>query len=130
MTPAQRNGCVGVLARLRPDTVHHGDAVGADAEFHDLARAIGARIVVHPATVRAHRAFRVGDESRSPTAKTARDRAVVDASDLLIAAPADPDDEGPESGTWYTIQYAVWAGKSIVVLWPDGTEETGPSLAQ
>lgn len=124
MTHAQCDACVRVLATIRPVTVHHGDATGSDAAFHELARECGARVVVHPAMVRAHRAFCVGDEMRRPTSKTARDRAVVDACDLLIAAPAGLDDEGPDSGTWYTIQYAVWARRPIVVLWPDGAEET------
>lgn len=127
MTPAQRRACATLLGRHRPAAVHHGDAIGADREFHDLARALGTRtrIIVHPPTHGTHRAFCAGDIVHRPKSKTTRDRDVVDACDLLVATPAAPDLDGPDSGTWYTIQYAVWRAKPIVLIWPDGTREYG-----
>jgi len=103
--------------------LHHGDALGADAEMHSLAGVAGVRVVVHPANVPRHRAFCAGDRIEAPRPKTTRDRALVDESDLLLATPAPPDSEGLDSGTWYTIQYALFLGKAIVVVWPDGMIE-------
>lgn len=123
MTTEQRRHCAALLAQWKPAELHHGDALGADAEMHTLAREAGVRIVVHPANVPRHRAFSDGDRVHPPRAKTVRDRAVVDASDILLATPASPDVDGPDSGTWYTIQYALFVGCSVVVVWPDGTPE-------
>src|SRR5579884_3591768 len=121
MTAAQRDRCAALLLRWQPAELHHGDALGADAELHQIARENGIRIVVHPANVPQHRAFSNGDRVEPPRTKRARDRAIVDASDLVLATPAPPDVEGLESGTWYTIQYALFAGEPVIIVWPDGT---------
>ena len=123
MTAAQRAACAALLARLAPAVVHHGDAVGADAEMHALALAAGVPVVVHPPENPSHRAFCEGGEVREPRPHTTRDRDVVDATDLLLGTPAAPEEEGPHSGTWYTIRYAKRRGRPIIIVWPDGREE-------
>ena len=123
MTAAQRAACAELLARLTPEVVHHGDAVGADAEMHGLALAAGVPVVVHPPVNPSHRAFCQGGEVLEPRPHKARDRDVVDATDLLLGTPAAPEEEGPHSGTWYTIRYARRRGRPIVIVWPDGREE-------
>ncbi|HET7584983.1 MAG TPA: hypothetical protein VFK13_08750 [Gemmatimonadaceae bacterium] len=126
---AQLRAYTMLLDQNRPAEVHHGDAVGADAELHRAARALGFRIVVHPPLGKKHRAFCEGDVVHRPKSREARDRDVVDASDLLFAAPAEPGVEGPNTGTWYTVQYALWRGTPIVLVWPDGTREVDRGAA-
>jgi len=121
MTDEQRRACAALLERVRPEEVHHGDAIGADAEMHDLARAAGLIVVVHPPLNPSHRAFCTGDRTDPPRPHKARDRAVVDAADLVLGTPAAPEAEGPHSGTWYTLRYAKRMGKPVVIIWPDGT---------
>lgn len=99
MTAAQRAACAELLASLAPEVVHHGDAVGADAEMHGLALAAGLPVVVHPPLNPSHRAFCQGGEVLEPRSHKRRDRDVVDATDLLLGTPAAPEDEGPHSGT-------------------------------
>jgi hypothetical protein len=78
----------------------HGAAIGADLEAADIAvRWSGAQIVPHPA-------------NGNPLA---RNRAIVAASDILIAAP-ESDTEQQRSGTWATVRYARAKGIPIVML--------------
>jgi nucleoside 2-deoxyribosyltransferase len=101
MTPAQRRQLRDVCYALRTmDEFHHGGAVGADtqaAEFVSTANYL--RIVEHPAA---------GDP-------LARNRAMVEACDLLIAAP-ETNREVLRSGTWATVRYARKLGKPVVML--------------
>lgn len=123
MTAAQRAACAELLARLTPEVVHHGDAVGADAEMHGLASAAGVPVVVHPPVNPSHRAFCQGGEVLEPRPHKARDRDVVDDTDLLLGTPGALEEQDPHSGTWYTIRYAKRSGRPIIIVWPDGREE-------
>lgn len=94
-----------------PEEFHHGDCVGADAQAHDLIREAQAagmlrklRIVIHPSYHKWLRAYKSGDSMREPLAPLARNRHIVEVSDLLIAAPSGP--EVLRSGTWATVRYA------------------------
>lgn len=49
-----------------------------------------------------------------------RNRLIVDASDMLIATPAQAK-EVLRSGTWATIRYARQMKKPIYIIWPDGS---------
>lgn len=80
--------------------LHHGMAVGADMEAETIAKANGWYVVKrHPA-------------SGKPLA---RNRQIVAACDVLIAAPRT-DQEELRSGTWATVRYARQAGKPVVML--------------
>ena len=108
-------------------TLHHGDCVGADADAHDLAREAGAaHIVVHPPIKDDLRAFKSGDELRTPKSYFARNRDIVNEAHLLVATPFTAHET--QGGTWYTINYArkrKAAGDpiTIIVVLPDGTKE-------
>lgn len=123
MTRAQARTCRRVLEDLAPGEAHHGDAIGADAEFHDVAQRLGVRLVVHPPLEPRHRAFRMGDRVEKPARYKVRNRALVDEADVVVGAPAAPQANSPHSGTWYTLRYALRAGKRVMVLWPDGGAE-------
>ena len=86
--------------RNRMGTLHHGDAVGADRQAEEIASSYGYVIRAYPA-VRGH--------------ELERNRVIVAACDLLIAAPYE-DDEILRSGTWATVRYARVAHKTVILL--------------
>lgn len=127
-TPAQfRALCMWVTGRSFAE-FYHGCCVGADADafdaFHEHAK--GVRIVAHPPTNHSlvsltSKTF--SDEVRPALPYLDRNRAIVDACDVLVACPKGPEEQ--RSGTWFTVRYARRQGKPVVIVWPDGevTEE-------
>lgn len=139
MTGDQSNKfCQTICAMMDATEFHHGDCVGAD----DMAAnyvfqtvrdgkegkhpAPNIKIIVHPPSNHAHRAFNVRfDEIRIAKTYFARNRDIVNETDILIVCPKDKECN-PNGGTWYTHDYAKRAGKKIIVIWPDGTLEETP----
>lgn len=115
MTERQYNA---VHAILPPETaVHHGDCVGADAEFHDIAWGM-CFIIVHPPIEDMYRAFCIApDKTLEPRPYLARNKDIVNQSDILIAAPNTLVEEW-RSGTWSTVRYARKMGKPVIILDP------------
>ena len=125
MTRAQRSG-VSYWLWLRSYNihcvVHHGDCVGADAEFHYMATKLGNAVIKHPASnVGNQRANCLGGIELEAKPPLERNHDIVDAVDIMIAAPGE-DHEVLRSGTWATIRYARKQGKIIYVVYPDGKE--------
>lgn len=103
-----------------PDEVHHGDCIGADEQFHIICRqATDALIHIWPPLNPKYRAYCIGDNLHGPMGYLERDRAIVDSSVLLLAAPIN----NTRSGTWYTINYAESKHKPIIIVFPDGAVE-------
>ena len=123
MTGEQRRVCTAILAQMRATEVHHGDAIGADAEFHAIARELGLRVIVHPPIDGRDRAFCTGNEILPQNRYKVRNRAIVDAADLVMGTPAGRELESRGSGTWYTLRYAERRGKRVVIVWPNGDAE-------
>lgn len=96
---------------------HHGDCIGADAEAHGIARAVGYWIVGHPPQNPALRAWCAVDEQRRPAPYLSRDDAIVAETRELLAAP-DTAHERLQSGTWATVRRARKAGKPYEVITP------------
>ncbi len=124
----RQSGCVYRLL-ARASELHHGDCVGADAEAHTIARTAGIRIVSHPPIEDRLRAFCKFDESRSPLPYLARNSAIVDACELLIAVPATAD-ETSRSGTWSTVRYARRVGRQLVIVPPTGRPRWEPAKTE
>lgn len=101
---------------------HHGDCIGADADFHQLARVGGMRVIGHPPIKDVKRAFTVCDELREPKDYLVRNRDIVNESDYMIFTPQE-DDEVLRSGTWSTARYAYAQGKPGTIVFPDGRME-------
>ena len=121
VTGSRNDRPVSVIERLQARLVemgatelHHGDCVGFDRQAHEVAAALGLRIVVHPPTINSLRAYCEASEVLPPLDYLARNRAIVDAVDYLIAAPDGP--ERQRSGTWSTVRYAKSRGVRGVVL--------------
>jgi hypothetical protein len=120
MTPLQIKAVYLILWEYRPQEVHHGDCIGADEEFHNLAKEVGMRVVIHPPIKDEKRAFCVGDESRPEQHYLIRNHFIVDETEVLIATPKSNKEE-LRSGTWATIRYAFHKeGKEVRIVWPNG----------
>ena len=101
---------------------HHGDCIGADAQFHDLVRELRdqfAKITVHPPTDPAKRAWRDGDVILPPAPYLERNHTIVDMSYILLATPGEPA-ERVRSGTWSTVRYARKVRRRHIVITPNG----------
>jgi hypothetical protein len=123
MTEAQDRKCYELLFEMQPEESHHGDCIGADAQFElnaMLAMHSDVHTVAHPSTLNRLRAYCNSCEIREPKEPLERNRDIVDETDQLIAAPSTYD-ELPRSGTWSTIRYALKVGKPVTIVWPDGT---------
>jgi hypothetical protein len=121
MTSAQIE-LVGMLL-VTATEAHHGDCVGADEEFHDLARRAGVPVVLHPPKAGRWRAYCEGAvRVLAPADNLKRNEDIVRASELLVGAPKE--NEEPEAsrgqGTWSCIRYARNQNRAHTIVWPDG----------
>lgn len=138
MTLAQRAAFIALIDAIHAATpitnFAHGDCVGVDDQAANIvAVTFGhsghgiVRIICHPPTKNAHRAFNTyHDEIHQPAPYLTRNRAIVDSCDTLIVVPKEGDNLHCErhrmgSGTWYTCRYAIMVKKPVVVVWPGGT---------
>ena len=123
MTPAQASSLRSLLRESRA-VLHHGDAVGADAEAHELAVELGLRIVIHPPRDGRQRAYKSAADVRDPKHFLARNKRIVRETEALIAMPAEAEEQ-LRSGTWSTIRYARKVGRTVFIILPDGTVQGG-----
>ena len=96
---------------------HHGDCVGVDVEVAQIAKDLGFYIVCHPPEKDDLRGFFPYDETRKPLSYFARNRNIVDETDILMVVPVQNEWQ-PNGGTWYTYDYADKKKKSIGMFWP------------
>ena len=123
LTPIQEAVARIVLVDLRDRRgameLHHGDCCGGDLEGATEARRFGYRIVGHPPVLDILRAHFPSDAERAPLTYLARDRRIVEQSDVLLAWPGT-EREVTRSGTWYTINYARQLNRPRLVIAPSG----------
>lgn len=94
---------------------HHGDCVGGDEQAHNLARAYGVPIVIHPPDDPRLRAYcQDAKLVHTPRPYLQRNREIVQACEHLVAAPDGP--ERLRSGTWATVRIARRLGKQVTIL--------------
>ncbi len=133
MTHQQRKAVRSILDRYESGQFcHHGDCVGADAEFHSIAQHAGHFVIIHPPESNQYRAWSKFDyviapenprDSILPVAPyMVRNRAIVDASDLMIATPWESEERN-SGGTWATVRMARAVRKPIAIVWPSGRIE-------
>jgi len=105
----------------------HGDCVGVDSQAAQMAYTIGYRVIAHPGPDDSHfRANAPSHEVLPCQAFFARNRAMVDAADVLVVVPVS-DCWQSRGGTWYTHDYAVKKKRPVIVIWPDGTAQYQPA---
>lgn len=99
-----------------PAEFHHGSCQGADVEAARIVREFApkCRIVSHPGPDgdQYRELSGVDDETRQPKTHFARNRDIVDETDILLATPLQ-DEPQQRGGTWYTINYATKRGRKV-----------------
>lgn len=97
---------------------HHGDCIGADAEFEQLAKEYGYTTYAHPASdTGSKRAYCKSDTILPSKPALKRNRDIVNVAGIMIATPGQGY-EVLRSGTWSTIRYAKRYGTLIHVIYP------------
>jgi hypothetical protein len=119
MTERQRVAVSSLLTVLESNHVHHGDCIGADEEFHEIARGLGMTVELHPPSNPAKRAFCKADTKWPEYEYLTRNKHIVDSSHILIATPQTKT-EVQRSGTWSTVRYARKQHKRIFIIQPGG----------
>lgn len=114
----------GLLDRTDIDSVHSGDCIGSDEQFHNIAKSFGHWSVGHPPLNYYKRAWCTFDEIRREQEFLVRNKIIVDESTHMLFTPKGYEEE-LRSGTWSTIRYARKKNKEGLIVWPDGriTEE-------
>lgn len=102
---------------------HHGDCVGSDEQAAKIAKAEDCTVVGHPPEDDKCRSFfeshEVWDEKRFMD----RNEDILMASDVMIATPGE-DTEQLRSGTWATIRRTKGEEKPLIIIFPEGDDET------
>lgn len=140
MTPEQITVVAQIFDNYLCIELHHGACVGADQDAVAILKGGGADedgdwayfIVAHPGISAgsrteenphlSQRAIELSCEVRETKTHFARNRDIVNETDLLIACP--PCEPMPDSGgTAYTVNYAKKCGKPFVIVYPSGATQ-------
>lgn len=120
MTQAQQETVAAIILVYKPVVAQHGDCVGADEEFHNLARSQGVTVDIFPPKDAKKRAFcKFARKVHEPENYLVRNNLIVINSDFIIAAPKEYH-EVLRSGTWSTIRRTQELRKPLTIVWPDG----------
>jgi predicted NUDIX family NTP pyrophosphohydrolase len=128
MTPQQKIEVAGKLKKLYDEgfnELHYGLCIGADQQAAIFAKKLGYRVVAHPGVNKKNPTntlfrsdFADNDEVREPKFFIARDRDIVDETELMIAAP-NTREERVRSGTWATVRYARKQNREVILILPE-----------
>lgn len=135
-----QQGALDEYLQLEGATFHHGDCLGADEQADAIAWRYGLQRHIHPPVDPKLRAYchRIreldnGDRLYSEKPYLDRNRDIVDACDVLVAAPKERPfgldavpGQWPKGGTWHTVRYAQRTRKPIVIVWANGSVERLP----
>lgn len=122
-TPVQMMTVYRLVLELEATDASHGDCIGADDQFDQIAMELGLRKHIRPSTLigkRAHCLVRDGDVLHDPKPPLERNHDIVDSVCAMIAAPKEMT-ETLRSGTSATVRYARKQRKPSYIVWPDGT---------
>lgn len=119
MTFKQIKALIRLLRTLDLNEAHHGGCVGADEQFHKIICKLfnQAWTVNHPCDIKKYRANIIADVRYTSIPALARNKMIVDQSDILIACPKTKEEE-LRSGTWSTVRYARKIGKPVKIVEP------------
>jgi hypothetical protein len=121
LSPGQRARVRELLAGATE--AHHGDGLGGDAQFHEIAGELGVPVVLHPPLGR--RAFSKAERQFRAEPPADRTKAIVrqvnGAGALLVAPREGREPERVGEGTpWAAVRYARDRGCRVRVVMPDG----------
>jgi len=125
MTAEQKNSVTRILSRYAAkygNLVGHGDCVGADADFDEIAERSGCVRHLFPSNLektRAHCERRGAIEISLPAPPLTRNVWILDRSFVLIATPRE-NVEVLRSGTWATIRLARKSNVRLLIVLPGG----------
>jgi hypothetical protein len=111
-----------LLGALKGTEFHHGDCNGVDVQAAAIARELGYKIVCYPPKSTEEQGYFGGDIVHAPAGYLERDRAIVDACDVLVVLPLQMEWQ-PKGGTWYTHDYAVKTKKPFTIIFPKDPNE-------
>lgn len=119
MTDTQKASLKAIIARIHPTEFHHGNCVGADAESVLILELCYPMCIViaHPAELTEWQANAKCDRRLESRGYLKRNRDIVDACEVLIAAPAEMQEQ-KRGGTWSTVRHARKLRKTILFAWP------------
>jgi hypothetical protein len=122
MTSAQRDVIEELLVEYQPTEVHHGDCIGADAQFDGIAKKLKICRVIHPPDRAIYRAFCKGEVVLPERPYLDRNYDIVNTVDIMIACPAGTQ-EILQSGTWSTVRCArtCLSISKLIIVFPKGT---------
>lgn len=121
-TEYQLNELRSVLTELKGSEFHHGDCNGVDVQAAAIARELGYKIICYPPKSTEEQGFFGGDVVHEPAGYLERDRAIVDACEVLLVVPKQMSWQ-PKGGTWYTHDYAVKRDKPLTIIFPKDLNE-------
>ena len=114
-----------LLSELEPTQVIHGDAIGADEQFHQLVEThrkifnLSITIKIYPSDRENQRAYCDGDQIMPQMSPLDRNTLIAKEGDKLLACPKEMN-MALRSGTWTTIRRAKSYGKIVYVVLPNG----------
>ena len=130
LAPSQRKTLAALVAAWPAGCeAHHGDCIGADAQFHTIVTSAGWSTVGHPPIDPKKRANCLFTMSRDPCEYRVRNEAIVVESEIMIATPGQSTEQ-LRSGTWMTVRLARRHQKArrredgwlpLYVIYPDGS---------
>lgn len=116
MTFRQRTALLEIIQK--DDTLLHGCCIGADAQAQYIAKhSKGAFTIGYPCDIESMRSHCDDDRTNDPKPPLERNKDIVDACIVLIAAPKTMQEE-QRSGTWSTVRYARKHSKPTIILEP------------
>jgi hypothetical protein len=84
-----------------------------------VAASMGCELVIHPSITERKRAWKVASRIHEPKPYLLRNKDIVRASEMLVAAPVSRTEQ-LRSGTWSAVRFARKLGRTLWVLLPDG----------
>jgi hypothetical protein len=104
--------------------VDHGDCLGVDAEINEIAHKLHIMTVSHPPIDSKQRAFCDSDVILAVRAYKDRNQDIGSMSKRLVGFPSGEERNQLRSGTWQTIRYAKKLYHPVLIIYPDGREES------
>lgn len=129
MTKAQEKAFLSTVETLLKrypmlNTFHHGCCIGVDTEAAQLLKDLyNFKVIDHPPINKSLIGEFKGDEIREDKSYFARNRDIVNESQIIIAITKEAKQPVPsKGGTWYTLNYAISSliTKQIYHILPDG----------
>lgn len=103
---------------------HHGDCIGADAQFHEIMLKVARefpgkrlRLIGHPCNIEHKRAHCIFDWVNPVKPPLERNHDIVDVSKFMLFTPKEMH-EVLRSGTWATIRYCRKRGGPYQIFYP------------